>query len=187
MPAVFPFGSSGCGRMWRWTWSWKTLMPPQMPSTIWRRYSGPRPGKGRRRRFSGRLEWVFVQSLSTLLLSFCIFCTLFYVYLKLFVLYVISPLFKGVFLGGKVSGPEGCLMFDLFSFLAAVPRGWRVLGLWWTSSEENGLTTTLVQPLWNNRVWEKELFYNSPFMWSLGMTDEWTFKQLCILEMNDKN
>lgn len=33
----------------------------------------------------------------------------------------------------------------------------------------------------------KELFYNSPFMWSLGMTDEWTFKQLCILEMNDKN
>lgn len=54
---------------------------------------------------------------------------MFYVYLKLFVLYVISPLFKGVFLGGKVSGPEGCLMFDLFSFLAAVPRGWRVLGL----------------------------------------------------------
>lgn len=105
-------------------------MPLQRPSTVWRRSSGLRPGTERRRSFNGRLEWVCFQSLSKLLLQY-------------------------MFWSGCFCLLEVCRMFNCF---AVVPWRWRMLGLRWTSSEENALTTTLVQPLWNNESKKRTLF-----------------------------
>lgn len=160
-------------------------MPQRRQSTVWRRNSGPRPGRGRRRRISGRLEWVCFQSISILWHSICGL-------IMLSVPYAISPFSGSVSKRKKKSvwkpsvrvlGVWLTFVFLPCSYSMRMASAGFMMNLFWR--EWHHYDTSTSSP--KQPSLRKELFYNSPFMWSLGMTDEWTFKQLCILEMNDKN